>query len=173
LDVLGTIMLLVSSFGWAKPVPINPMYYKNRRQGTMLVSFAGPVSNLILAVVFYIPKYYISQKYNVNINSEFINSWDYRAIIFNLGSVFVIINIGLAAFNLLPFPPLDGSKILGGFLPPKYYYTMLSYENYISIAFLLIIFVAPGILSLIMSPLTAGIGAIAKTIAIPIARLFL
>lgn len=165
LDPIGAIMLFVSGFGWAKPVPINPMYYKNRRKGTILVSIAGPLSNLLLATIFYTLYYIISGKYG----NPSIGVFDFSTF----SSAMVSINIGLAAFNLLPFPPLDGSKILGGFLPPKYYYTMLQYENYISLAFLFLVFVVPGALSFILTPLTSAFGKLAGTIALNIAKLII
>lgn len=165
LDPLGTLMLLFSNFGWAKPVPINPMYYKDRRKGTMLVSVAGPLSNLLLATIFYTVYYIIYGK-----------SGSVRLGIFDLqafSEAMISINIGLAAFNILPFPPLDGSKILGSLLSPQYYYKMLQYENYISIAFLLLVFAVPSALSFIMSPITGAFGRIVGTIAINIAKLFI
>lgn len=169
LDPLGTLMLLFSNFGWAKPVPINPMYYRDRRKGTMLVSVAGPMSNLILAIIFYTIRQIIVGKYS----QVDMGQWDIRYMLYVFSSIMISINIGLAAFNLLPFPPLDGSKIFGGFLPPKYYYKMLSVENYISFAFLFLVFALPGVLSTIMSPITTGLAAIAKAIAVPIANLFI
>jgi len=165
LDPLGTIMLLFSNFGWAKPVPINPMYYKDRRKGTLLVSLAGPLSNLLLATIFYTLYFVIYGKFG----SIKLGIFDLQAF----SAIMISINIGLAAFNILPFPPLDGSKILGSLLSPQYYYKMLQYENYISIAFLLLVFAAPGALSFIMSPLTGGFGKLVSTIALYIAKLFI
>lgn len=167
LDPLGTIMLIISSlsgygFGWAKPVPINPMYYKNRRKGTILVSVAGPLSNLLLAIVFY-TIYLIAAQKSATVGIAQLKT---------LAEFMISINLGLAAFNLLPFPPLDGSKILGGFLPPKYYYQMLSVENYISFAFLFIVMVKPSLLNIFLNPLIRGLVTIMDTIAIPIAKLF-
>lgn len=167
LDPLGTIMLLVSNFGWAKPVPINPMYYKDKRKGTMFVSIAGPLSNLLLATIAYILIYIIEGKYAL----KGVGQSGQMFYVFLL--YMKAINIGLAAFNILPFPPLDGSKIFGGFLSPQNYYKMLSYENYIAFAFLFLVFALPNILALIMTPFTAGFDTVAKLIAIPISRLFL
>jgi len=149
LDILGTIMLLVSFFGWAKPVPINPMYYKNPKKGTMIVGFAGPVSNLILALLSAFSITYISTRYG----TPDIYSLDKISMAYYFSRFAYIININLAVFNILPVPPLDGSKILGGVLPGRYYYKMMEYENYIALGFLILIFVFPRSLEVIMSPL--------------------
>ncbi|MFW6409980.1 MAG: site-2 protease family protein [Halanaerobiales bacterium] len=131
LDLFGSLFMIISllngvGIGWAKPVPINPRNYKNPRRGLMLVSVAGPGSNFILALIFtmlirmilYINQasIYIGSNsfYFRNINSELISS--------TLG-IFILavsINITLGLFNLLPVPPLDGSKILRGILPPRF-----------------------------------------------------
>jgi Zn-dependent protease len=96
LDIIGFISLFVFKFGWAKPVPIGVYNYKKPRLGVILTSFAGPASNLILSF------FSLLVLYLLNPQSE--------AIQFFLVQLFVI-NAGLAVFNLLPFPPLDGSKI--------------------------------------------------------------
>jgi len=148
LDVLGTLMLLVSFFGWAKPVPINPMYYKNSKRGTMIVSLAGPLSNMLMALLSAFAISYISVVYG----TPNIYSLNKISIIYYFSQFAYIININLAVFNILPVPPLDGSKILSGLLPNKYYYKLLQYENYIGIGFLVIVFVFPNILQTVMSP---------------------
>lgn len=167
LDLFGTIMILISKFGWAKPVPINPMYYRDRRRGVMLVSVAGPLSNVLLAFIFSIPLMYIEVVYG----SRGISSFDGISILYNLSLVFYIININLAVFNILPVPPLDGSKILSGILPPAQYYKMVQYESYISMIFLLIVFIFPGVLTTIMRPFVWIVQTAIKTIAIPIVKL--
>lgn len=148
LDILGTLMLFVSNFGWAKPVPINPAHYRDRKKGTMLVSLAGPLSNVILALVFSIPMLYIRLKYGI----RWLDSFDIVSILYNLSTLFYMINISLAIFNILPIPPLDGSKILSGLLPSKYYFRMLQYESYVGVGFLLLIFAFPQLLSKVLSP---------------------
>ncbi|NLP13310.1 MAG: site-2 protease family protein [Clostridium sp.] len=146
LDLFGTIMILVSFIGWAKPVPINPGNFKNRKQGTILVSLAGPVSNLILALLFSLPLIFITYKFYPGAVNEvkgtltpwFGASLDVRHIIFNFCSFGVFMNISLAIFNLLPIPPLDGSKILTGVLPSKYYFKIMEYHQ-ISFVILIIL----------------------------------
>ncbi|SFL15435.1 site-2 protease family protein [Halanaerobium salsuginis] len=122
LDPIGSLVLIVTRrFGWAKPVPINPNYYKNPRQGIMLVSLAGPGSNFILAACFaFIARLVVffssSTIYQLQ-QSGYGNLIQTTFIFFQLA---VIINLSLGFFNLIPVPPLDGSKILMGILPPKF-----------------------------------------------------
>lgn len=105
LDPIGLIMLWLFQFGWAKPVPVNPYYFRNGRQGMMLVSFAGPGSNILLALAtaFLIG---ILGKLQVDIGA-------FEKVLWLTYSY----NIVFAVFNLLPFPPLDGSKIVASLLP--------------------------------------------------------
>lgn len=113
LDPLGAIMLLVFRVGWARPVMINPQYFKNRKQGTLLVSLAGPVANVILGWVFY----------NIlKFATIYLPSGAFGRALFLFLLANVQVNLGLAAFNLLPIPPLDGSHILAGLLPPRLAY---------------------------------------------------
>ncbi|MCD7807400.1 MAG: site-2 protease family protein [Lachnospiraceae bacterium] len=109
LDFVGTICLLFFHMGWAKPVPINPQYYQNRKKGVILVSLAGPVTNFILAflsllvyglILIYAP--------------EASSLWNTLEVIFYYC---VVINIGLGVFNLIPLPPLDGSHVLEELFP--------------------------------------------------------
>jgi Zn-dependent protease len=95
------------------------------------------------------------------------------SIVFNLSRFFYIVNIMLAVFNLLPVPPLDGSKILSVVLPPKYYFKMLKYENYIVIILLVLVFAVPGILFTIMSPLIWTVETAIRFIVMNTASLFL
>lgn len=141
LDPLGAIMLLVFRFGWAKPVQVNPLYFKDRRKGMMLVAFAGPLANITSAFIFY-QIYQIVPPLLPNLTSASI-----VAIFLEIN---IAINISLAAFNLLPFPPLDGSKILGGFLPLKY---RLSFERLAQFSpVVLILLLWSGIFQKILSP---------------------
>ena len=122
LDPIGSLVLVLTRrFGWAKPVPINPNYYKNPRQGMMIVSLAGPGANFFLAALF---------AFVVRIIVFFSSASLYQLQMAGYGNLVqtffvffqlaIIINLSLAFFNLLPVPPLDGSKILMGILPPKF-----------------------------------------------------
>lgn len=129
IDPTGIIMLILFRFGWAKPVPINPYNFKNRKKGIILVSLAGPVMNFFIAFIalfIYMTIYY---------KLGFINK-----IIENILVNIYFINIGLGIFNLIPLPPLDGSKILVGFLPYKIEYNFFRYERYLYILLILLIF---------------------------------
>jgi Zn-dependent protease len=165
LDPLGTLLLVIAYFsrlpiiGWAKPVPINPSYYRDYKKGTMLVSLAGPLSNILLAFIFSFPMAVIGVKNGVPLENLFNSSLSYigngyspEMMLFNLSSMFFIVNIGLAVFNIIPVPPLDGYKILSGVLPTKQYFKLMQYENYIGIIFMVIVFMAPGLLNNILWP---------------------
>ena len=138
IDYIGALAILFVGFGWAKPVQVNPMYFKNPKVGMAVTSFAGPFANLITAFVCMLLYNFIG----------FINVFAQSSIIVYAASLFSYIaeiNIGLAVFNLVPFPPLDGSKVLAVILPDRIYYKVMQYENYLY--FILIILVATGVLS--------------------------
>lgn len=105
LDPIGTLMLVFFRFGWAKPVPINSRYFKNPRRDIALVSLAGAAGNFLTAFVFGV----IIRLFPAML----FYSMPIRQLVFNM----IVINIGLGVFNLLPIPPLDGSKVLAVMLP--------------------------------------------------------
>ena len=119
LDLLGTIMLMTGLFGWAKPVPVNPYNLRNPKRDLMIVSFAGPLSNIALAVCFG-----LTIKIITEVNPQFFLTITGSTISLNYLWKFLEvafwINVGLAFFNMLPLYPLDGSKIVAGFLPDKH-----------------------------------------------------
>lgn len=124
IDPIGFIFMLVFKFGWAKPVPINPNNFKKRKRDTILVSIAGPLINYVIAIVM---GFAIAL---IPIRSE---------IVFQIVLTTLWYNIMLGTFNLLPFPPLDGSKIVASLLPVKYEYYFYKYERYFYIILLILI----------------------------------
>lgn len=146
LDPLGTILLLFAGFGWAKPVPVDMRAFKNPKRGMAVVALAGPVSNFLLAMVFLIIQKGLILAFGLNLT----RSVYYLVQIFDL---LAYISTALGVFNLLPIPPLDGSRILGLILPDSAYYTIMRYERIITLAVFALLFT--GILS---GPLNIVIG---------------
>ena len=132
LDLMGAICMLLFRFGWAKPVPIDPRYFKNHRLGVVLVSLAGPFANFILGFLFCLG-YYAIGRFSLSSNAF----WQFASQICLYG---IFMNVGLMVFNLIPIPPLDGSKILMEFLPPGIKYRIYSYERYFSLILIIIVY---------------------------------
>jgi len=114
LDLVGTIMVFIIHIGWAKPVPVNPAYFKNPKKDTLYVSLAGPLSNIILAFIFGIMCRIL------NVTTLYPADLSVMEIVKFMCAFGVLINLVLAFFNIIPLPPLDGSKILMGLVPDKY-----------------------------------------------------
>lgn len=153
LDPVGTLMMIIARIGWAKPVPINPSYFKDPKKGTILVSIGGPLSNLLMAfigVILFEITYVISYA-NIVAGETFVIYY------MNFLVLFFSVNINLAVFNLLPVPPLDGSKILSGILPTEVYFRYMQKERIIGIIFIMIVMVFPTALSRVLSFLTQPI----------------
>ena len=123
IDPFGALMMLVVGFGWAKPVPVDMRHFKNPKIGMAITAFAGPLSNFILAFLLgflthaSLGAFYASGSEVLYFFAEFFYSSMY-------------LSIGLGIFNLIPFPPLDGSKILAMFLPDRFHMTLMQYERY-------------------------------------------
>jgi Zn-dependent protease len=124
LDPFGTLMIFLVGFGWAKPVPVNPNYFRQVKRDMALVSFAGPASNLFLA--FLSGMLIRTARLGV---FNFLPTQIFQPFYLML-FLSMQINIALAFFNLLPIPPLDGSKILSGILPDEHSHILLWLERY-------------------------------------------
>ena len=148
LDPIGTLMFIFAGIGWAKPVPGNPARFTRNisiQRGTMLASLAGPTGNLILAVAASI-LHAATVLLSVAVGSNSVLN-----LLENLFLYLYMANTVLAVFNLLPIPPLDGSKIFGGLLPTNLYYKFLSMERTIGLLFLMLVIFGRGIISSILS----------------------
>ena len=122
IDWLGLAMMFFAGFGWAKPVPVDPRYFKKPKEGMALTALAGPVSNLLLAALAIgISKViYLYAPYTAALDVLFVF----------LLYILAPLSVGLGLFNLLPIPPLDGSKVLGALLPDETYFRLMRYERY-------------------------------------------
>lgn len=135
LDPIGLIMLLFYGFGWARPVPVNPYAFSDPRRGMMLVAAAGPLTNVVIALVALVVLLAIPVSGL---------AWDTLRLTY-------LYNIWLAAFNVIPVPPLDGSKILGGLLPPAQAAKLWTIEQYGWL--ILILLLVTGTIRIVLNPL--------------------
>ena len=143
LNPLGFLCMVLAGFGWANPVPINSRYFKKPRRDIILTSLAGPAANLLLAVLFLLLLRFVGYGWLATIAPP--NQFVYNLIYFTLIFLYygVSMNVTLAVFNLIPVPPLDGSRLLFSLLPPKYYFKIAKYERVITIVFLLLLALGP------------------------------
>ena len=147
-DPVGLVMMIVARFGWARPVLVDSRRFKNPKAGMALSAAAGPASNVLLAFFGLIVYFVLGFTGKLYLDG----AWRYFSLFI---FYFVIINAGLAVFNLIPIPPLDGSKVLAIFLPDKAHAWLMRYERYGSI--LLIVLLATGVLSSVLATLRDGL----------------
>lgn len=140
-DIFGFIMLLVFGFGWAKPVPINTRYFKNPKRDMAISAIAGPLSNLLLALGFA----GLFKLYSLSFTASTFGNEIFMSIPWRILGIFlyygISLNIMFAIFNLLPIPPLDGSRLLLVILPSHIYFKIQRYERYIILAIFVLLFI--------------------------------
>ncbi|MBQ9634523.1 MAG: site-2 protease family protein [Schwartzia sp.] len=141
IDPIGLVVLLIARFGWAKPVVINPHNFHDRKKGEILVALAGPAMNFLLAFLALGVMIFLTHTMRIEM------SYGLRAVLW----LIVVYNINFGIFNLIPLPPLDGSRILMAVLPYEMQYRFAALERYSMIIF--IIFIATPILGYILVPI--------------------
>ncbi|HNZ30394.1 MAG: Peptidase family M50 [Candidatus Aerophobetes bacterium ADurb.Bin490] len=144
MSVILPLMLIFTGspfvIGGAKPVPVNPMYFRDHKKGMMITSLAGPASNILLAVIFAV----------ILKMTSVIPVLGSQGLVMFL-SYGILLNVMLAAFNLIPIPPLDGSKVLMGVMPDRMMYSYMKLEPYGM--FIIIALLAFGVLNMILGPI--------------------
>lgn len=136
IDWLGLIMMVAAGFGWAKPVPVDPHYFKKLKQGMALTALAGPVSNFLLALLLLLIAR--GEFLRAVTTGSFSGTW------FSFLVDTASLSVGLGLFNLVPIPPLDGSKVLAVLLPDRAYNWLMRYERFGMLVLLVVISVGVG-----------------------------
>ncbi len=156
IDLLGALMIFLCGFGYAKPVSVNPRNFKDPKKGMAITAIAGPTSNLIMGFFFVFLSVLVQTlfyKLDMMLLYPMVSFLYFAAAI----------NVNLAVFNLLPIPPLDGSRILQLLIPAKYYYKFLQYERYVVIV--VFILIVSGVLSTPLSVISSLILSLFSSIA--------
>lgn len=134
LDIFGTLMIFIAGFGWAKPVPVNRLYFKKPRLAGVLVSVAGPISNILLVIFGFFIWYGLISTGIIHTVSDNMSN-----MIYEFFNIFILLNIVLFIFNLFPFPPLDGYRIIEDLAPNHVRVKLKQYESYGIVLFLIIV----------------------------------
>jgi|CXWL01.1.fsa_nt_gi Zn-dependent protease len=157
LDPIGTLMLLLAGFGWGKPVPFNMAYLKNPRVDAALIALSGPLSNLVIALIFALPYRYLIIHFGNDTGSTVMATGIFHGI-----ETIITVNLVLMVFNLLPLPPLDGSKVFSLLLPGDILNNLHQYRHFGYGALLLIVF----------SDYLIGVNILSKYILGPVVEFF-
>lgn len=157
LDIIGTIMIFVFGIGYANPVPVNPARLKYPRCDMALISLAGPASNIVMGFVSLFISFAVDSTGTDNSGVMALSEFFWYS---------ASVNVSLAAFNLLPIPPLDGSKIYSSILPDKIYFAIMKYDRYIMIGFIILLFTGmlDGVISFISYVMMSFISIIPNAI---------
>lgn len=156
LDPMGTICMIFFHFGWARPVPINSRHFRKPRRDMALTAAAGPISNFIMAfigILLYGISGAIFSAFPAGSDFTFYIQYAAMAMLYH----FHILNLSLGMFNLIPVPPLDGSRIFLTFLPAKYYFGIMKYERYIQLGLMILLW-----LGLLSTPLSYAVSFISN-----------
>ena len=136
IDWVGLAAMVLTGVGWAKPVPVNPNYFKHPKQGMAITALAGPASNLLLALWLLLGARLMY--------THALTTGELNETLFYFLLNTALLSIGLGVFNLIPIPPLDGSKVLGAFLSDRAYFTLMRYERYGMLVLLALSFLGVG-----------------------------
>ena len=158
-DKIGCVCMVVFGIGWAKPVPVNPRYFKNPKWGMAITAAAGPLSNFLMAfvaMIFYKAAFYPYYYGDVSVLKYIV------LLLFYL----VYLNISLGIFNLMPVPPFDGSRIFGALLPDRIYWKIMRYERIIFIIVMLLMVTgsSTGIIERLSAVVFDGIDAVTRPV---------
>lgn len=157
LDYIGSLMILFIGFGYAKPVPVDSRYFNNPKRDMAITAFAGPLSNLVLSFIScFISNAIVFVMGLITLTELTFGIFWFLLLVFNY---IAIINISLAVFNLIPIPPLDGSKILAALLPNRIYWQLMRYERYFGIIIFVLIFASSRFSNLLSGIVTSIYGA--------------
>lgn len=154
IDPIGFVCMVLFHFGWAKPVPVNSRYFKKPRRDMALTAAAGPISNVLLSLIFAAIlrfEIFLFKEYFLSGILEPTLGFKIFTIVTYMTFIGVLLNISLAIFNLIPIPPFDGSRIAYTFLPVNLYFKVMKYERFIMLGILALMFFTP-VFDVVVSP---------------------